>query len=88
MMRRQVAWILILIVEVGYIAWGAGAAASLVGAARRRHDRPASAITYDRMVNAIGRFEVTEYIGLVMVWGALAVTAPFGAAARPVSATG
>src|SRR5439155_15581862 len=28
MRRRQVAWILILIVEVGYIAWGAGAAAS------------------------------------------------------------
>ena len=28
MKRRQVAWILILIVEVGYIAWGAGAAAS------------------------------------------------------------
>ena len=28
MKRRQVGWILILIVEVGYIAWGAGAAAS------------------------------------------------------------
>ena len=27
MTRRQVAWILILIVDVGYIAWGAGAAA-------------------------------------------------------------
>ena len=26
--RRRVAWILILIVDVGYIAWGAGAAAS------------------------------------------------------------
>jgi hypothetical protein len=28
MTTRQVAWILILIVDVGYIAWGAGAAAS------------------------------------------------------------
>ena len=28
MRRRQIAWILILIVDVGYIAWGAGAAAS------------------------------------------------------------
>src|SRR4029078_1829389 len=26
MMRRRIAWIVILIVEVGYIAWGAGAA--------------------------------------------------------------
>ena len=36
-----------------------------------------SAITYDKTVNAIGPFEVTEYVGLAMVWGALAVTAPF-----------
>ena len=27
-MKRRIAWILILIVDVGYIAWGAGAAAS------------------------------------------------------------
>ena len=25
MTKRQVAWVLILIVDVGYIAWGAGA---------------------------------------------------------------
>jgi hypothetical protein len=28
MTRRQLAWILILIVDAGYIAWGAGAAAA------------------------------------------------------------
>ena len=155
MTRRQVAWILILVVDVGYIAWGAGAAASpdhllgpggkailpagyegysggswsaLVGAsplsagymsvlyrmygvynvlfglmtsaiavtAFRRGDRWAwwalligntvalgSAITYDKMVHAIGPFELTEYLGLALVWGALALTAPFSAAARP-----
>jgi hypothetical protein len=47
-----------------------------------------SAITYDKTVNAIGPFELTEYLGLLMVWGALAITAPFRAAARPVPATG
>ncbi len=36
-----------------------------------------SAMTYDRTVNAIGPFEVSEYFGLALVWGALAVTAPF-----------
>lgn len=36
-----------------------------------------SAMTYDWTVGAIGPFELTEYIGLAMVWGALAVTAPF-----------
>ena len=160
MTRRQVAWILILIVDVGYIAWGAGAAASpdhllgpggkailpagyegysggswseLTGAspmtarymkmlfrmygiynvlfgfmgtaiavtAFRRGERwawwallvgntaaLASAITYDKTVNAIGPFEVTEYLGLAMVWGALAVTAPFRTVARLFPATG
>ena len=39
-----------------------------------------SAMTYDKTVNAIGPFEVTEYLGLVMVWAALGVTAPFRAA--------
>jgi len=29
MRRRPIAWILILVVDVGYIAWGAGAAVSL-----------------------------------------------------------
>ena len=147
MKRRQMAWILILIVDVGYIAWGAGAAASpgrlpgpggkgilpagyegysgaswseLAGAsplaaaymtvlyrmygiynvlfgllgsavavtAFRRGERWAcwallvgntvallSAMTYDKTVNAIGPFELTEYLGLALIWGALAVTA-------------
>ena len=153
---QRVAWILVLIVDVGYIAWGAGAAASpdhllgpggnailpagyegysggswseLAGAsplvagymtllfrmygvynvlfglmgsaiavtAFRRGEPWAwwallvgntvalvSAMTYDKTVNAIGPFEVTEYLGLGLVWAALAVTAPFRAAARPV----
>ncbi len=36
-----------------------------------------SAMTYDWTVNAIGPFEVSEYLGVIMVWSALAVTAPF-----------
>jgi hypothetical protein len=47
-----------------------------------------SAITYDRTVNAIGPFELTEYLGLALVWAALAVTAPFRPAGRPVPAAG
>ena len=43
-----------------------------------------SAMTYDKMVNAIGPFELTEYLGLALVYGALAVTAPVLAAQRPV----
>jgi hypothetical protein len=46
-----------------------------------------SAMTYDKSVNAIGPFELTEYLGLAMVWGALAATAPFRAAGPPVRAT-
>ena len=156
---QRVAWILILIVDVGYIAWGAGAAASpdrllgpggkailpagyegysggswseLSGAspviagymtllfrmyglycvlfgfmgsaitviAFRRGERWAwwvlligntvalvSAMTYDMTVSAIGPFELTEYLGLALVWGALAVTAPFRAVERLVRAT-
>jgi hypothetical protein len=152
---QRVAWILILIVDVGYIAWGAGAAASpdrLLGPggqailpagyegysggswselasaspviagymtllfrmyglycvlfgfmgsavaviAFRRGERWAwwvllvgntvallSAMTYDMTVSAIGPFELTEYLGLALVWGALAVTAPFRAVERP-----
>ncbi len=147
--RRRVAWILILIVDVGVVAWGAMAAASpdhLLGpggkailpaayegfsggtwselmrtspmtagymvmlyqtygfynvafglvtiaitlTAFRRGEAWAwwallvgntvtlvSAIRYDWIVNAIGPFELTEYLGLALVWGALAVTAPF-----------
>ena len=156
---QHVAWILILIVDVGYIAWGAGAAAApdyllgpggkailpagyegfsggswaeLAGAspliagymtvlyrmygvynvlfgllgsaiavtAFRRGERWAwwtllvgntvalmSAMTYDKTVNAIGPFELTEYLGLALVWSALAVTAPFRAFGPPARAT-
>ena len=154
MTRRQIACILILIVDVGYIAWGAGAAAlpehllgpggkailpagyegysgaswsQVAGAspltagymkvlyrmygvynalfgfmgsaiavtAFRRGERWAwwallvgntaalvSAMRYDWIVNAIGPFELTEYLGLAMIGGALAITAPFLAGAR------
>jgi hypothetical protein len=47
-----------------------------------------SAMTYDWIVNAIGPFELTEYLGLVVVWGALAVTAPFVPTKRTVRTTG
>jgi hypothetical protein len=46
-----------------------------------------SAMTYDMTVSAIGPLELTEYLGLALVWGALAVTAPFRAGERPVRAT-
>jgi hypothetical protein len=36
-----------------------------------------SAMTYDRIVGAIGLFEWSEYLGLALVYGSLAVTAPF-----------
>jgi len=156
--RRRIAWILILIVDLGYAMWGAGAALSpdgLVGpggkailpagyegytgsswpalassspaiagymtvlfrtygvhcvvfgvlgsviaiTAFRRGETWAwwallvansaaliSAMTYDKTVNAIGPFEITEYLGLALVWGALLVTAPFGVRSRPRSA--
>jgi hypothetical protein len=160
MNRRQIAWILILIVDAGLFAWGLMAAALpdyLLGPAARpiliagyegfsggswselsatspmaaryievlfrmygifnavfglmgsaiavtafRHgDRWAwwallvgntialvSAMRYDWIVNAIGPFELTEYLGLALVWGALAVTAPFHAEGRRVPAAG
>jgi len=159
MVFRRIAWILILIVDVGFVAWGAMAAAfldrligpggksilpagyegyskaawselvrsapaaakymdvlfrtygmynvviGLMGSAIavtafRRGERWAwwtllagntialiSAITYDRLVNAIGPFEMTEYLGLALVWGALIITAPFLAAGRARGAT-
>jgi hypothetical protein len=146
---RRVAWILILIVGAGYVAWGIGVAAfpdhmlgpggkailpagyegysggswselvtaspliagytvvlyrmygiycalfgfmgsSIAVTAFRRGEHWAwwallvgntialvSAMRYDWIVNAIGPFELTEYLGLAAVWGALAVTAPF-----------
>ncbi len=146
-MSRRIAWILILIVDAGYIAWGAMAALALghltgpggkpilpagyegytklswdqlvnassktadyitivfrmygvynvvfglMGSliaitAFRRGERWAwwalllgntialvSAQIYDKSVNAIGPFELTEYLGLALVWIALALTA-------------
>ena len=47
-----------------------------------------SAMSYDKTVNAIGPFELTEYLGLAVVWAALAVTAPCRAAGRPVPSAG
>jgi hypothetical protein len=157
--RRRIAWILVLIVDVGFIAWGAMAAlapdyllgpggkpilpagyegfsgeswAALVATspvvarymgvlfrmygvfntvfglmasviavtAFRRGETWAwwallagntialvSAMTYDRTVNAIGPFELTEYLGLAMVFAALAVTMPLRAAGQPVQST-
>jgi hypothetical protein len=48
----------------------------------------ASAMRYDWMVNAIGPFELTEYLGLLLVWTALALTAPFREAQRPLRVVG
>lgn len=147
--RRRLAWLFILIADVGFVAWGAMAAAwpeyllgpggkpilpagyegftggswselvntapmtaayigvlfrmygiycALFGlmaiaitlTAFRRGDGWAwwallvgntialvSAMTYDRIVSAIGPFEVSEYVGLVGIYIALALTAPF-----------
>jgi len=155
MNRRRAAWIVILIVDVGFVAWGLMAAAfldrligpggksilpagyegfsraswselvrtapmaahymdvlyrtygmynvviGLMGSAIaltafRRGERWAwwtllagntialvSAIIYDRVVRAIGPFEMTEYLGLALVWGAHAITAPSRAIAPP-----
>lgn len=47
-----------------------------------------SAMRYDWIVNAIGPFELSEYLGLAVIYGALAVTAPFLEAERPVRSTG
>lgn len=41
-----------------------------------------SAITFDRVVNAIGIFEMTEYLGIALVYVSLALTTPFGAVRR------
>jgi hypothetical protein len=155
-MKRRIAWILILIVDVSDIAWGFMAAAfpnhltgpggtpilvagyegfskgswtelvssaplaaqymdvlfrtygmynvvfGLLGSAIavtafRRGERWAwwallggnvlalvSAMIYDKTVNAIGPFELTEYLGLAMVLAALAITVPFRTARAPV----
>ena len=45
-----------------------------------------SAMRYDWIVNAIGPFELTEYLGLALVFAALALTAPFSPS-RPAGST-
>jgi hypothetical protein len=47
-----------------------------------------AAMTYDRTVNAIGPFELSEYLGLTLIYAALIVTAPFLAAGRKRGRTG
>lgn len=47
----------------------------------------AAAMRMDWLSRAIGPFELTEYLGLALVWGALAATAPFLAAERQDAAT-
>ena len=47
-----------------------------------------SAMRYDWIVKAIGPFELTEYLGLVLVCGALAMTAPFLAEGRQLQRAG
>jgi hypothetical protein len=42
-----------------------------------------AAMTYDWVVGAIGPFELSEYLGIAVVYGALAITAPFAAAGGP-----
>jgi hypothetical protein len=42
-----------------------------------------SAMTYDWTVGAIGSFEMTEYLGLAVIYLALAVTAPFAKRVKP-----
>jgi hypothetical protein len=40
-------------------------------------------MTYDRIVGAIGPFEIMEYVGIGVVYVALALTAPFLLSGRP-----
>ena len=47
-----------------------------------------SAMTYDRMVNAIGPFELSEYLGLALIYVALAMTMPFRTAEGHPSSRG
>jgi len=156
---RSIAWILIVIVDVGFIAWGAMAALALehlpgpgamsilpagyegftgqswqaltstsplaaqfmsllfrvygaynvacgllataVAATAFRRGEPwawwvllvgntialGGAMTYDWLVNAIGPFEASEYLGLAAIYLALAVTSPFPATRSSRSVT-
>jgi len=46
-----------------------------------------AAMRYDWIVGAIGPFEMTEYVGIAAIYGALAVTAPFFSG-RPIRSMG
>ena len=46
-----------------------------------------SAMTYDLIVGAIGPFEMSEYLGVAVVYAALMVTAPFARAQRSLHGT-
>jgi hypothetical protein len=46
-----------------------------------------SAMAYDRIVGAVGPFEMTEYIGLGAIYLALAVKIPFYTAGRTGEST-
>ena len=101
---KQAAWLLILIADAGLLMWGAMAALlaiAVTATAFRRGYRWAwwallvgntiafgAAMTYDRIVSAIGPFEMSEYLGIGVIYAALAITAPFLAAGRPVRSTG
>ena len=43
-----------------------------------------AAMVYDQVVRAVGPFELTEYLGLAVIYGSLAVTAPFGSRRRTI----
>ena len=47
-----------------------------------------AAMTYDRVVGAIGPFELSEYLGIGAVFAALAITLPSPIAGRPVPSKG
>jgi hypothetical protein len=47
-----------------------------------------SAMRYDWMARALGPFEISEYVGLVLVYSALAATAPFLVSQKRVLASG
>ena len=47
-----------------------------------------SAMTYDATVNAIGPFELSEYLGVILVYVALVLTARLRPAGRPILAAG
>jgi hypothetical protein len=47
-----------------------------------------AAMTYDRIANAIGPFEMLEYVALGGIYVALAVTAPFLVSRHTLQPTG